>query len=95
LHAPPIIVAPNKLGAVNHVLLTLEALPKNLRARARVVLISPAKPDSATVSNAKLLEQFIPPDRVSTLPWLGKRFLPGEVLKKPPVKRTLTALMRA
>src|SRR3984957_4403591 len=29
LRATPVIVAPNKLGVVNHVLLTLEALPKN------------------------------------------------------------------
>ena len=35
LRATPIIVAQNKLGAVNHLLLTLEALPKNLRARRR------------------------------------------------------------
>jgi len=32
LCAIPVIVAPDKLGVVNHVLLTLEALPKNLRA---------------------------------------------------------------
>ena len=31
LRATPIVVAQNRLGAVNQVLLTLEALPKNLR----------------------------------------------------------------
>ena len=35
LRATPVIVAPNKLGAVNHILLTLAALPKNLRAKAK------------------------------------------------------------
>jgi hypothetical protein len=54
---------------VNHVLLTLEALPKNLRAKARMVLMSPAKPDGATASNAKLLAQFFPQETIFTLPW--------------------------
>ena len=52
-HATPIVVCPNRLGAVNQVLLTLEALPKNLRVKTRVVLMSPRKPDAATNSNAK------------------------------------------
>ena len=55
LRAIPIIVAQNKLGAVNHILLTLEALPKNLRAKSKVVLMSPPKPDAATKTNANLL----------------------------------------
>ncbi len=71
LRATPIIVAQNKLGAANHVLLTLEALPKNLRARAKVILMSPPKPDAATTSNKKLLGQFFPPEKILTLPWLG------------------------
>ena len=95
LRATPIIVAPNKLGAVNHVLLTLAALPKNSRARAKVVLMSPPKPDSATASNAKLLAQFFPPKKILTLPWLGKKFSPAHALNKPPLKRTLAALLAA
>ncbi len=66
LRATPIIVAPNKLGVVNQILLTLEALPKNLRAKARIVLISPPKPDAATKSNTKLLAQFVPPEEKSS-----------------------------
>ena len=95
LRATPIIVTQNKLGAVNHVLLTLGALPKNLRAKAKVVLMSPAKLDSATASNAKLLAQFFPPEKILTLPWLGKEFLPAHALKKPQLKRTLAALVAA
>ena len=34
LRAIPIVVAQNKLGAVNQILLTLEALPKNVRPEA-------------------------------------------------------------
>ncbi len=74
LPATPIIVAQNKLGVVNHALLTLEALPKKFRDRARIVLMSCPKPDSSATTNAKLLAEFIPAKRVFTLPWLGKNF---------------------
>jgi dethiobiotin synthetase len=93
LRATPIIVAQNRLGAVNHILLTLEALPKILRARTKVVLMSPAKPDSATASNARLLAQFFPPKKIFTLPWLGRKFSPADTLKNPRIKETLAALL--
>jgi dethiobiotin synthetase len=92
LRAAPIIVAPNKLGVVNHLLLTLEALPKSYRAKAKVVLMSPAKPDSATTTNAKLLGEFFPEQQILTLPWLGKKVEMTAVLKRPEVRRTLAAL---
>jgi dethiobiotin synthetase len=94
LRSTPIIVASNKLGAVNHILLTLEALPKNLRTKTRMVLVSPPKPDAATDSNAKLLAQFFPAGKIFTLTWLEKRFSTIEALKKPQVRRTLRALTR-
>jgi dethiobiotin synthetase len=94
LRATPIIVASNKLGAVNHLLLTLEALPKNPRAKARIVLMSPPKPDAAANSNAKLLAQFFPAGKIFTLPWFGKGFSATEALKIPQLRRTLRALTR-
>ena len=55
LDAPPIIVAPDKLGVVNQLLLTLEALSAKTAAKAQNVLVSPATPDTATGSNIDLL----------------------------------------
>jgi dethiobiotin synthetase len=92
LRAAPVIVAPNQLGVVNHLRLTLEALPDNYRAQAKIVLMSPAKPDSATKTNAQLLGEFFPPERIFPLPWLGKQFSLETVLKSPPVRRTLQKL---
>ena len=92
LRAAPIIVAQNKIGAVNHLLLTLAALPKNYRARAKIVLMSPAQPDAATASNAKLLAQFFPPEKIVMLPWLGKKFELKTVLKNPQLRRMLKKL---
>ena len=71
LSATPIIVSPNKLGAVNQVRLVLEALPSATARKARVVLMHPAKPDSASRSNAGLLKEFVRPGRLLVLPWLG------------------------
>jgi dethiobiotin synthetase len=95
LDALPLLVAPSRLGAVNHILLTLEALPRSAAARARVVLMSPPKRDAAISTNTKLLAGFFDARRIFTLPWLGEKFSVGEVLKNPQVLRTLRALAPA
>ncbi len=89
LHAIPIIVAPNKLGVVSQVLLILEALPKNLRVKARVVLVLPLKPDIAAKSNAKLLAEFTKVN-IFLLPWLEL-----EKVRNTALRRTLAALVTA
>ncbi len=94
LRATPIIVAQNKIGVVNHLLLTLEALPKNLREKTRIVLMSPPKPDAATDSNAKLLAQFFSAANFFYLPRLGKNYSVAEVLKNPQLRRTVRALVQ-
>ena len=64
LDATPFIVAPNRLGVVNNVLLTLEALPKKLHAKARVVLMPQRKPDISAKSNADLIAEFFDAKRI-------------------------------
>lgn len=92
LEATPIVVAPNQLGVVNHILLTLEALPEVLRHQARVVLVSPEKPDSAMASNARLLRQ-LSVGNVCRLPWFGPGFSASEILRSPRVRKTLSKLL--
>ena len=77
LHATPVIVCPNRLGAVNQVLLTLEALPSRALTRARVVLVAPPEVDASTKSNPGLLAEYFDGKRVFQLPWLGRN--PGKV----------------
>jgi dethiobiotin synthetase len=93
LDALPVIVAPNKLGVVNHILLTLEALPVKFRVRSKVVLMSPSKPDAATASNNELLAEFLPPGKIFKLPWLGENYPAGRVVNNVHVKRTLAGLL--
>jgi dethiobiotin synthetase len=90
--AKPIIVAPNELGVVNRILLTLEALPKDFRRRAKIVFMSPAKADAATVSNAELLSEFFDAKRIFHLPWFGKNVEPSRILKHLRVRQTLQML---
>lgn len=89
--ATPLIVAPNKLGVVNHVLLTLEALPQKTRAGARVVLMTPQRPDTATTSNINLLGQ-LSVQNVYRLPWLGTKFSTEKVLRETQTRKTLARL---
>jgi dethiobiotin synthetase len=94
LRAIPIIVAQNKIGVVNHVRLTLEALPENFRPKVKIILMSPPKPDASTKTNAKLLAGFFDAKRIFSLPWLGKSFDAEKVLKKSRAQQMLRALVR-
>jgi dethiobiotin synthetase len=93
LCATPMVVCPNRLGAVNQVLLTLATLPRSASGRACVVLMSPSRPDASTATNASLLAEFLDAKRIFCLPHLGGRFDPEKVLKDPRVRRTLCRLV--
>ena len=71
LGATPIIVCPNKLGAVNQVRLTVSALPRAAARQAGIVLVNAARPDAASRTNVELLKEFVDGNRVRILPWLG------------------------
>ncbi len=72
LNATPIIVCPNKLGAVNQVRLVLAALPPAIASQARIVLVTQAKPDAVSRSNPGLIAEFVAPNRLLLIPWLGR-----------------------
>jgi dethiobiotin synthetase len=92
LRATPIIVCPNRLGAVNQARLTVEALPAGAAARARIVLVSPPAPDIATWTNAGLLAEHFDGKRIFPMPWLSGPFDLKSAAKDPRVKRRLRAL---
>jgi dethiobiotin synthetase len=95
LCASPMIVCPNRLGAVNQVLLTLEALPRGVRARARVVLMSPRTPDVSAKTNAGLLAEHFDGKRIFRLPWLGGRFDWARGLENLRVQQTMRVMASA
>jgi len=89
LRAIPIIVGPNQLGVINHLRLTLAALPPATRAQAIVVLMAPETPDAATRTNAALLAEYFDASRIVGLPWLGSRVHLETALKNARVRRGL------
>ena len=95
LCATPIIVCPNRLGAVNQALLAIEALPRSAAVKARVVLMSPQGPDVSTKTNAGLLEEFFDKERVFSLPWLGRQWDAQKFLRDSDAQRPLRALIGA
>lgn len=95
LGAEVFIAAKNQLGVVNHVRLTLEALPPVIRGRARVVLVSPPRNGAISRTNGALLAEFIGESRVSKLPWSrGLQNIETDRLP-PPIRSILAALLGA
>ena len=92
LSARPIIVCPNRLGVLNQILLTLEALPSRAAARARVVFMSPPQPDASTRTNARLLAEQFDGKRIFLLPWSGRHFDLKRAAKDFRVRRMLGAM---
>ncbi len=72
LRAVPVVVCPNRLGAVNQVRLVLAALPRGAARRAVVVLNATGTSDASAPANGKLLEEFLGKGRVCRFPRLGE-----------------------
>ena len=93
LRAVPIIVCPNRLGVVNHALLTVEALPRVVARRASVVLMPPRRPDLASRTNPRFLAGILGPHRVHEFPWLSVASASGRALASVRVRHVLEALL--
>jgi len=69
LDAIPLVVCPNRLGAINQSRLVFAALPKRSARRGHLILMDPASPDESAASNALVLAEHLPPGRIHRLPW--------------------------
>jgi len=70
-----IVVAPNRVGVINQVLLTVEAATERGLEVACVVLMGQREPDASSLDNASLVRDFLPVlagfKGVFEFPWLG------------------------
>jgi dethiobiotin synthetase len=77
LNCETVVVARNKLGTINHTLLTVRALQSALRvpqaARMRVVLMDSRYHDLSARSNGQVLEELLAPIPLISLPFLGPK----------------------
>ena len=94
LRATPLVVCPNRLGALNQTLLVLAALPPAPARLAHVALMSPRRPNAVTRSNHALLEELLGEGRVHAMPWLADAARPGLALRDERVRSALDALWR-
>lgn len=93
LGATPIVVCPNRLGAIGQTRLVLAALPETSRRQARVILMRQPHPDSSAASNLRYLRALLGPDRVTELPRLSAAEFSGRTSLRPAVRRALKSLL--
>jgi dethiobiotin synthetase len=81
LDCPVILVARNKLGTVNHTLLTLAFLRRKAMHSCPVVLMNAATLDQSAATNARCIEEF-GQQPVFMIPFLGRNSVQPGRLKK-------------
>lgn len=78
LGAIPIVVCPNRLGAINQALLVFTAMPAAAARAGHLVLSSLREPDPSAKLNAAVLAERLGRERVHVLPWVPNwRRVPG------------------
>lgn len=74
LGARPVVICPNRLGAINQARLVWEALPEPVRSSSSVVLNGFSATDASTDSNEAGLARYIPVEQLFQLPKMTDRF---------------------
>jgi dethiobiotin synthetase len=73
LNCKTIVVCVNRLGVINHAVLTAEALQNAGIEEFTVVMMNVKKPDISAQNNARMIRQILPSIPVFSLPYLGNR----------------------
>lgn len=96
LGCPVLVVGPNKLGVINHTLLTCEALRARGVQRMKVVLMGSEGSGIAERTNRSILSQMLAPLEVLSVPFV-KIFLSGfrsNHIKKKDFKKVLAQILK-
>lgn len=81
LRGEALVVAANRLGTINHTLLTLRVLKAAGVNRAKVALVETGKPDDSAQTNAEMLREQIGRMPLVRIPWLGKRLVNARAIR--------------
>jgi dethiobiotin synthetase len=71
LDCATVVVACNRLGTINHTLLTVSALHAAGCERVQVAFMQQAAQDASSQSNSTLIQEFLRQIALTELPWLG------------------------
>ncbi len=95
LHCPVLVVGRNRLGTINHTLLTVKALQAIGIERVRIGLVEDKKPDISAKSNPKIIQKMAPSAPVFLIPNLGFRASSAGVIKinAKYLKKTLARIL--
>jgi dethiobiotin synthetase len=96
LHCEVVVVSRNRLGTINHTLLTVNALKHLGVKKMAVALMETGKKDVSAKTNGRILSELLKPIRLYSLAFLGKNADKSGVLKKShkKVKKTLAQMYR-
>jgi dethiobiotin synthetase len=96
LNCEVVIVSRNRLGTINHTLLTVGALFGAGIRRMKVVLMTDGRTDVSAATNKKVLRELMRPVQVNAIEFLGKNASKVGDLKKnyEKVKKTLARFCR-
>ena len=94
LRAVPLIVCPNRLGAVNQALLVMAALPARAAREAQVILMAQRQNNAASRANPDLLAEYLGVERVHLVPWLRASKTPDAALRNRPVRRAIEVVVQ-
>lgn len=76
-----IVAAANKLGTINHTLLTMRALHNAGIRRIKVALINARRSDEASLSNEKILRELLKSTPLVRIPFLGRNASSARVIR--------------
>jgi dethiobiotin synthetase len=95
LNCKTTVVCANRLGVINHTLLTAEALQTAGIKEFTVVMMGVRKPDISAGSNRRMIRQKLPSTPIFCLPYLGIRASTAAAAKKNAkyLKKTLAHLV--
>ena len=81
LRCPVLVAARNKLGVINHTLLTVQTMQAVGIKSIAVVLSGCKERDTSANSNRRILMELLSPIRVFSLPFLGRKASCPEAVK--------------
>ena len=95
LHCPTLIVCRNRLGTINHALLTVKALQAVGIKRLRIIMVQEKRPDISARSNPKIIRKLAPSSPAFLIPNLGSRASSAGVIKRNAIflKKTLARIL--
>ena len=82
LRCDVIIAARNRLGVLNHTLLTVSALARAVAKPPTIVLMGTRRADASVATNARVLKELAGEGRVFSMGFLGARALSGVAIQR-------------